>query len=74
MTTNPSVKQRLLTEIEQLPESQLTEVLRFVGTLQANPQHGISTMEPTPDPLSSFIGAVSHGSLAQEVDADLYGD
>ncbi|MBC7972567.1 MAG: hypothetical protein H7Z11_20975 [Verrucomicrobia bacterium] len=26
------------------------------------------------DPLASFIGAVSHGSLAQQPDVELYGD
>lgn len=74
MVANPSVKQRLLTQIEQLPESQLAEVLRFVGELQASTQHNMPKTDSTSDPLSSFIGAVAHGSLAQEVDADLYGD
>lgn len=74
MAANPSVKQRLLTEIEQLQESQLTEVLQFVGTLQVNTQHSMPKTDPTPDPLSSFIGAVSHGSLTQDADVDLYGD
>ena len=74
MAVNPSVKQRLLTEIEQLPESQLTEVLQFVGTLQANVQNNQLETNSTPDPIESFIGAVSHGSLAQDTDAELYGD
>ena len=74
MASNPSIRQRLLTEINQLPESQLSKVLQFVGALQSNRQRSAPKTDASQDPLTSFIGAASHGSLAQDVDAELYGD
>ncbi len=71
MAVNPSVKKCLLTEIEQLPENQLTQVLQVVGTLQANAQNSKLETNTPPDPLEFFIGAVSLGFLAQNADAEL---
>ena len=31
-----------------------------------------ATFEANPDPLAEFIGAVSHGALAQNTDSELY--
>lgn len=68
-----TTKQALLNAIEQLPEQQLMEVLQYVqhlshahkSTLPAKPDRVV-------DPLSEFIGAVDCGSLAANLDSELY--
>lgn len=67
-------KQALLDAIEQLPEQQLIEVLQYVQHLS----HADKSTPPTQsdrvvDPLSAFIGAVDSGSLAANLDHELYG-
>ena len=68
-----TTKQSLLNAIEQLPEQQLIEVLQYVQHLS----HVQKSMPTEPnrvvDPLAEFIGAVSHGSLAANLDDELYG-
>lgn len=73
-----STKQVLLDAIEHLPESQLLDVLHYIRSLQA-PSAELSSgesHEPQPDdrvdPLFDFIGAVSHASLATDLDDELY--
>lgn len=67
-------KQALLNAIEQLPEQQLIEVLQYVQHLSPTQDVTLST-EPDKivDPLAEYIGAVDHGSLATDLDAQLYG-
>jgi hypothetical protein len=69
-----TTKQALLKAIEQLPEQQLIEVLQYVQHLSHTQE---STLPTRPDrvvnPLAEFIGAVSHGSLAANLDNELYG-
>ncbi len=85
MNSIPDVKQELLEEIEKLHEYRLQEVLQFVNFLlycqnqniykySANwqQQEKRDTSAGNTDPLSEFIGAVSHGSLAQDSDSELY--
>jgi hypothetical protein len=70
------VKEELLAEIEQVPDYRLSEVLDFVRYIQYQerqrhqPQH---TNGDQGDPWANFIGAVSHGSLAHDIDEELYG-
>lgn len=64
-------RQTLINAIEQLPEQQLTDVLQYVRRL-ADRQRSTAT-DPVTDPLAEFIGAVSHGSLAANLDSELYG-
>lgn len=61
-------KRALLEAIEHLPEHHLIEVLRYVETLSEP-----TAEEHASDPLSEFIGAVEHGSLASTIDPELYG-
>jgi hypothetical protein len=72
------VKERLIEEIARLPEDRLQEVLDFVGYLLSQEQKARATepergLDPTKDPLLRFIGGVSHGSLAKDIDKELYG-
>jgi hypothetical protein len=68
-----TTKQVLLEAIEQLPEQHLLDVLQYVqslsDTLKSSP---IPESNQAADPLSEFIGAVSHGSLAAKLDQELY--
>ncbi|HEY0602295.1 MAG TPA: DUF2281 domain-containing protein [Herpetosiphonaceae bacterium] len=80
MASAQRLKQRLLIEIDRLPENELGEVLDFVSFLlskqQSAPQESVDPMLQTTlhgDPLQAFIGGVAHASLAQQIDEDLYG-
>ncbi len=69
------IKQRLLTTIEEIPESKLGEVLDFIEFLlkkERNRKKGNLDLEPGKDPILEFIGGVSHGSLAKDIDNELY--
>ena len=69
-----TTKQVLLNAIKQLPEQQLIEVLQYVQHLSQTQESTLPT-EPNRvvDPLTEFIGAVDHGSLAANLDNNLYG-
>ena len=68
-----TTKQALINAIEQLKEQQLIEVLHYVQHL-APTQKSILPSEPNQvgDPLAEFIGAVDCGSLAGNLDNELY--
>lgn len=71
------IKQRLLTTIEEMPESKLGEVLDFMKFLlkkERNQKKGKLDIDPGKDPILEFIGGVSHGSLAKDIDSELYGE
>jgi len=62
--------QQLLEAIAQLSEQQIQIVLQFVQRLQ--PQKTSNPTSTPFDPLTNFVGATHHGSLAQQIDEDLY--
>ncbi len=73
-----ALKERLIEELEKLPEDRLQEILSFVDCLRAKETREAATKLPEnldsqKDPLLKFIGGVSHGSLAKEIDEELYG-
>lgn len=69
-----TTKQALLNAIEQLPEQQLIEVLQYVQHLSHAQESTLPTKpNQVVDPLAEFIGAVDHGSLAANLDDELYG-
>ena len=73
-----ALKQKLLAELERLSEEHLAEVLDFVNFLLFKENKITSKAEtlPTPerDPLLNFIGGVSHGNLAKDIDKEVYGE
>ena len=74
MTT--MIKQRLLTTIEEIPENKLGAVLdfmEFILTKERGKKKDKLDLEPEKDPVLEFIGGVSHGSLAKDIDSELYG-
>ena len=74
MTETEKLASKIAQEIGNLPEESLREVLEFVERLSNGEQPNIIiTREPKHDPILGFIGGVSHGSLAQEIDRELYG-
>lgn len=69
-----TTKQALLNAIDQLKEQQLIEVLQYVQNLAHNQKSTLPTKSnQTVDPLTEFIGAVDHGSLAANLDKQIYG-
>ena len=77
MTETEKLVSKIVQEIDNLSEESLQEVLDFVERLSngEGPDgfKAIANREPEYDPILGFIGGVSHGSLAQEVDRELYG-
>jgi hypothetical protein len=78
MSTGNILKEHLIRELEKLPETRLQEVLDFIGYLLSQEHKPRATkpqeeLDPTKDPILGFIGGVSHGSLAQDIDRELYG-
>jgi hypothetical protein len=63
----------LLERCEQLPPAQVREVLDFAEFL-ATRESGrrVAGRSRTRRLLSAFVGGVSHGSLARNIDHDLY--
>lgn len=76
--TAEALKDQLIKELEKLPEVRLREALDFVGYLRTKEGNEAArkspeNLDPQKDPLLNFIGGVSHGSLAKEIDEELYG-
>jgi len=79
MTVEQLLKQKLWQEIERLPLYRLQQVLDFVSFLRSRSEYHLSPPEETKpvldaeaDPLLEFVGSISHGSLAQDIDEELY--
>lgn len=80
MTTTQRLKKNLLIRIGELPEYKLQEVLDFVNfilfkesTYNSISNEGKGSITSEKDSLQKFIGGVSHGSLAERIDEELYG-
>jgi hypothetical protein len=69
--------EKLTAAAERLPAAKAQEVLDFVEFLLAKEEQskatGVIESDPGKDPILKFIGAASHGSLAHNIDSDLYG-
>ncbi|MBI3302214.1 MAG: DUF2281 domain-containing protein [Deltaproteobacteria bacterium] len=79
MSAGGILKEQLIQGIEKLPEDRLQEVLDFVEYLLNKEQKTPVTelrkgLDPAKDPILKFIGGVSHGSLAKDIDKELYGE
>ena len=79
MIANQVLKQELQIKLEQLPATKLQEVFDFVNFLisqqtrsKADQHVETVVLKPELDPLLKFIGAVSHGALAQNIDEEAY--
>jgi hypothetical protein len=71
------IKKKLLTAIEELPESKLGELLDFMEFLLEKGRRSSKQkidLDPGRDPILEYIGGVSHGSLAKDIDTELYGE
>jgi len=74
-------KAKIVEALDALPEGRQREVLDFVeflqnrppGSKEESPEDGTGELDPEDDPILDAIGSVSHGSLAQNIDDDLYG-
>jgi hypothetical protein len=71
------IMERLRTTIEEIPEDKLGELLDFTEFLlekTRKAKEAKSDLDPGKDPILKYIGGVSHGSLAKNIDGDLYGE
>jgi len=78
MSTVSMLKEQLVQGLTRLPEERLREVLHFVECLlrqeeQTRTETLLQERDPTQDPLLQYSGGVAHGSLASNIDQELYG-
>ena len=78
MSAGSMLKEQLVRELARLPEERLHEVLHFVESLlrqeqQARAETLLQECDPEQDPLLQYSGGVAHGSLARDIDEELYG-
>jgi hypothetical protein len=79
MSMGSLLKAQLDQELAKLSEERLREVLDFVGYLLSKEQNGHTAakreqeLDPAQDPILTFVGGVSHGMLAKDIDRELYG-
>jgi hypothetical protein len=71
------IKEKLLAEIEALPEHRVADVIEYIHYLQYQERHlyrgeGPAVTIADSDPMRQYIGGVEHGSLAQNIDEDVY--
>ena len=73
-----NIKEKVITTIEAFPENKLGELLDFMEFVLEKERHKKKErkldLDPGRDPILKFIGGVSHGSLATDIDSELYGD
>jgi hypothetical protein len=71
------MREKLRTTIEEIPENKVGELLDFVEFLLEKARHTREPeldLDPEKDPILKYIGGVSHGSLAKNIDGELYGE
>lgn len=78
MSTGSMLKEQLVQELAKLPEERLQEVLHFVESLlrqeqQTQAETLLQERDPAQDPILQYSGGVAHGSLARNIDEELYG-
>jgi hypothetical protein len=72
------IKQKLLEDVDKLPEEKLAEVVDFVGylltkTKKATPEEQ-RYLDPAKDPLLKVIGIADVEPFGHLIDKDLYGE
>jgi hypothetical protein len=78
MGTDGRLKTQLDHKLTMLPNDRLREVLDFVEYLLSKEQktpavNAQETLDPAHDPILQYSGGVAHGSLARDIDEELYG-
>ncbi len=78
MESRQSITGEILQALERLPEEWLQEVLKFVTSLKGQTISPVSResaegLDPLKDPILTYVGGISCGSLAKDIDAALYG-
>jgi hypothetical protein len=71
------IREKLRMTIEQIPENKLGELLDFMEFIVGKTRHTKGAkldLDPGKDPILKYIGGVSHGSLAKNIDGELYGE
>jgi len=71
----------LIVKIQKLPENRIRQVMDFVNFLHFNEINFYATFEnkeevksyPDKNLLMQFVGGVNNGSLAKDIDKELYG-
>lgn len=75
MINSEALKLQLMRDVMNLPDDKIQKVADFVKSQLG--QNGKAPSEDAPsghDPILDLIGLVSHGSLAANIDDDLYGE
>lgn len=71
------IRQKLFSTIKEVPDNKLGVLLDFTEFLLEKERFNTKQdlhLDPEKDPILTYIGGVSHGSLAKDIDNELYGD
>lgn len=75
MTSTEALKQEIISRIQGFSEEQLRQITDYINMLGYKPQSpslqkaGVNNYSP----LHEYIGGISHGKLAEDIDKELYG-
>ena len=77
--TAKALKERLIEELERLPEDRLREILDFVGYLRAKEAREAATrspgdLDPQQEPILKLVGIADVEPFSQNIDEELYGE
>jgi len=68
-------KAKIVEALDALPEKRQREVLDYVESLRSKEERTEKKeRDPEENPLLDYIGRAEHGSLAQDIDEELYGE
>ena len=70
---NERLTEYLLKQSSKLPTPQLREVIDFTEFLLSKTSPPVATATTSQNSLNRFLGGITHGSLAGNIDNDLYG-
>ena len=73
-----AIRQKVLQDLERLPEDRVREVLDFVAFLLQRTEHSETSTpfglrDPEHDPLLALIGSIDVAPFVQRIDDELYG-
>ncbi|MDZ7721997.1 MAG: hypothetical protein U5R06_04005 [candidate division KSB1 bacterium] len=78
--SSTEMKEKIINDIKKLPEDSLEEIMDFISFKLSRINHKDTPAQPvqkkadsSKDPLVEYIGSIEHGSLAKDIDKELYG-
>ncbi len=79
--SSKEIKEKIINDINKLSEKSLMEIMDFISFKLSNDtlkgENKFTTkqqLDLSKDPLLEYIGSIENGSLAKDIDKELYGE